>query len=80
MCHEQGGSVTKIHDRRKKEAEQGQDGEGSMCNSTRRASWQARHKDRGYVNWLWEVEEEAFWWGKQQMQWPQGANEHEFSE
>lgn len=80
MCHEQGGSVTKIHDRLKKEAEQGQDGEGSMCNSTRRASWQAQHKDRGYVNWLWEVEEEAFWWGKQQMQWPQGANEHEFSE
>lgn len=24
-----------------------------------------------YVNWLREVEEEAFWWGKQPMQWLQ---------
>lgn len=30
-----------------------------------------------YVNWLQEVEEEAFGWGKQ---WPQGANDREFSE
>lgn len=29
----------------RKRTEQGQDGEGPMCNSSRMASWRAQHKD-----------------------------------
>lgn len=80
MCHEQGDSVTEIHNRSKKEdrAEPGWRGlHPYLYQDSLLAGW-AQRPD--YENWLWEVEEEAFWWGKQQMQWPQGANEHEFSE
>ena len=79
MCHSKDTASPKSIIGTRKKTEQSQGGEGSIRTSTGTASWQVPAQRPDCVNWLWEMEEEAFWWGKRQMQWPQGANEHAFS-